>query len=388
MVTRFVSFLLIALVVIMGAVSQADAWFGAGKTPGWPPTTLGLSGEIALPEYKFSPDFYTLGTTINLNSRVFNPSGEPITFNAYLVVSQVVEAPIGENVTDGDPDNPGLNENQLYDYHQAGNDIQTIVITQSLGEFTVPANGEVTIPASFTPASTGYYQFDVTHRDPALAYEPGYILTAGFVRVLNIGGSGSETSPSPTPIGGGNGEPTPTPTPIVTPIPTPTPTPNVGGNNNRRSTLILDRPCSESGEFKVTFNLNSSTESEIKNRPVTFTYKGESKIVNTNDSGGAQTSFTFKGESEAGASAEGFPSQNMNVTLDTNCNGAVLGASTGGRVLGASTAVGGTTTQRRGKILGASTLADTNSGTPWVLISGIMVYTLGAVSIYKLWRSQ
>lgn len=372
---------LFAVVILAGAMAtaQATAWFGAGRTPGWVPTTLGLSAEIALPDYKFSPDFYTLGNNVGLNTRVFNPHSTPVTFNAYLVVSRVIEAPLGENVTDGDPDNPGLNENQLYDFHQANNDSQTVVYTQSLGSFTVPANGEITIPASFTPATTGYFQFDITHRDPALAYEHGNILTAGFIRVL---AGAAQVEPSPTPVV--------TPTPDVTP--TPTPTPSTGGTGgttsgtNRRTSLIVDLPSCNASQFKAIVNLNSNDESEIKNRTVNFKYRDITKTAQTNQSGGAEATFDFTQEADVEVWSEGFASTSFRVTRSNTCTSS---NSSNGSVLGASTDNGATggTTAKRGKVLGASTLAATGSGINYSVMALAVSYVFLSAVFIKTLRS-
>jgi len=196
----------------------AQAWFGAGSTPGWPNTTTGLRGEIALPQYKFAPDFYVVGDTVTINTTGFNSGSEPVTAHYYLTVSKVTEAPVGTNVTDGQPTTPGYNENQLYDFHQAGNDVQSPVSTSDLGDVTFPAGGQTTFGGSFTTTQTGYYQFDFIDLDPNSPYEPGHILSAGFFRVL--------ADPNLSP----NAEPDPSPSP--SPSPNPSSNPSTGGSNS------------------------------------------------------------------------------------------------------------------------------------------------------------
>jgi len=187
------SFFLLSLFVLP---SKAYSWFGAGKTPGWPATTTGLTGEIALPQYKFAPDFYTVGGTVSINIQAVNLNNFNVTSHYYLAISKVKEAPIGTDISDGTPTTPGLNENQLNDYHQANNDIQSLTTVIDLGNFTFPANGNLTFGRNYTTTNTGYFQFDFMDIDPRVEYQPGHILGAGFFRVL---AKSENTNPTPTP---------------------------------------------------------------------------------------------------------------------------------------------------------------------------------------------
>jgi hypothetical protein len=212
--------LLISLIALSSLMRTAQvlAWFGAGSTPGWPATTTGLRGEIALPVYKFSPDFYTVGDTVTFSVTGFNLNSSPLTSHYWLVINQVTQAPIGTDRTSGDPSTPGLNENQLYDFHQASNDVQVRVASSDLGNITFPGNGNTTFQGTYTTTTTGYFQFDFIDVDPASELPAGHILAAGFIRVLR----GANSSPTPTP----------NPTSSTEPTPTPTPTPDPGTNNN------------------------------------------------------------------------------------------------------------------------------------------------------------
>jgi len=378
----------ILFLVCFVSVSQVSAWFGAGRTPGWAKTTLELSGEMALPTYKFSPDFYRVGDNIKLDTVVFNETDSEKTFNLYLVVSRVIEAPKGDNVTDADPDNPGLNENQLYDFHQSNNDVQQIVQKQSLGSMTVGAQQDKTVGASYTPSETGYYQFDITHRDPELPYEPGHILTAGFFRVL---ASQEEPTPSPTPTI------VPTATPTPTPTASPTPTPGDGGPSTatRRTKINLEGPSCDSNVFRVLYTISSTDGSSVSGKQVRFSYKEEKKTADSDSEGRAITSYVFAGPSEVRAESDGLSTQTIRVEAAQGCsssstnntNNSNSQGSSNGSVLGATTdGVGGT--GRRGKILGASTLAATgtfNQALPlFVFISSTLVLSLGLV---KMWNT-
>src|SRR5258708_6707633 len=226
--------------------SDVSAWFGA-CTPGWPAMTNGLCGEIALPQYKFSPDFYTVGNTVTINTRGFNKSTSPITDHFWLVVNKVIEAPKGTNISDGQPTTPGLNENQLNDFHKANNDVQQNVAKIDIGSQTFPASGSATFGGSYTTNQPGYYQFDFLDIDPNGPYSDGHILSAGFFRVL-----APVVTPTPSPSPSPSTKPTPSPTPSPSPCvgeacpanptptqsapPSPTPTPDIATNPPPRPT--------------------------------------------------------------------------------------------------------------------------------------------------------
>src|SRR5258708_7471798 len=97
------AFIFIFLLVGLILPGRVYGWFGAGQTPGWPATTSGLTGQIALPEYKFSPDFYLVGDTVSINVKGTNLTSSNVTSHYYLAISRVIEAPIGTNITDGNP---------------------------------------------------------------------------------------------------------------------------------------------------------------------------------------------------------------------------------------------------------------------------------------------
>ncbi len=194
---------------------QVKGWFGAGNpVPGgnWPPTITGLRGQIALPEYKFAPDFYTVGDNVVIHVQGTNLTSEEVTSRYFLAISKVNQSPTGSDINDGTPSTPGLNENTLFINHNAGNDAQTLISTIDLGTQTFPANGSTTFSGSYLTTQAGYFQFDFMDINPSGDYQPGHILAAGFFRVLS---ANSVSSPTPTPI----------------PTQTPTPTPQVLGMN-------------------------------------------------------------------------------------------------------------------------------------------------------------
>jgi hypothetical protein len=124
-----------------------------------------------------------------------------------------------------------------------------------------------------------------------------------------------------------------------------------------------------------------------QNVEVTFNYQGNQRVVTTNANGRAETSFNKGNGGLATASASDYPSQQLQVILQTNCpagstntnttnngGGSVLGATTssgnstgngvggtgGGSILGISTDPAVAAAGRSGQVLGATTLAPTH----------------------------
>lgn len=380
----FLSLLIVAtLVSTLSIAPAAKAWFGAGSTPGWPVTTTGLRGEIALPVYKFSPDFYNIGNTVTITTTGFNDTDSEVTSHYYLVINRVIEAPKGTNVTDGQPTTPGLNENQLYDYHQANNDTQSQVAVIDLGNKTFPAKGQLTFSGSYTTTQTGYYQFDVMDEDPSNGFNAGHILSAGFFRVLNLQGEGGcgedcgEGDPSPTP------SPSPTATPEGQPSPTPTATPAPDNKSGARSSLGAYGPKCENNNIVVTMELKDNGNAVTK-RQVKFVYRNSTQTRDTDDNGRAEVTYNYDGDDAVSASADGFPSQSIYISGVKNCppNSSNDSSKRSGSVLGASTTASSTSTKKRGRVLGASTLAATGTSAETLFFStAVGVMLIGAAGV-------
>jgi hypothetical protein len=387
---------ILCVAALVNPVFTAQAWFGAGSTPGWPAMITGLKGEMDLPTYKFSPDFYHIGDTITFNTRGFNSGSTPITSNYYLVIYRVIESPIGNNVTDGDPDAPGINENDLGTNRGTGNDVQTIETVIPLGAKTFAPGAWTSFSGTYTTTKTGYFQFDFMDVDPTATDPSGHMLTAGFIRVLAVTASPTPTptptpsvspspSPSTSPSPSASPTVTPTPTPTITPTPTPTPTVSPSpspspttspspspssspvtlsssqATGGRSSGLNVNGPSCNNNTFTSTFTLLEGNGSGSNAQLVVFQYKGESKQATTGSDGKASVDFNYSGNDTVFGSATGFPSQSLSIVGASNCqsNGQVLGASTTSTTTN-NTSVGGTT-KKAGQVLGASTLADTGS---------------------------
>ena len=220
-ITQFLLAGLFFIIFLFKTTCSASAWYGAGSTPGWSPMISGLSGEIALPSYKFSPDYYFVGDTVSITTKAINDSDNAISNNWFFVISRVIQSPTGVDVTDADYDSVGLNENQLNDNHQNNSDVQEIVAVIPLGAILVPAHTQIQMTGNYIPTQPGYYQFDFLDIDPTVAYVAGHILSAGFFRVLD--------DPTVTPA------PTSTPTPIILPTPTPTSNSTQAGSSSSSS---------------------------------------------------------------------------------------------------------------------------------------------------------
>lgn len=323
----------ITLILLLGVAivfpNQAKGWFGAGSTPGWPLTTNGLRGQIALPEYKFSPDFYVVGNTVNINVQGFNTTPGLVTSHYYLAISRVTQSPTGIDITDGTPTTPGINENDLNTNHQASNDVQSLITVIDLGSQTFPVSDWHVFGGSYTTTQTGYYQFDFMDIDPSVGYTPGHILAAGFFRVLA-------------------GSATPTPAPVVTPTPTPIPS-NGGGTSgsggSSASTCNASKPptpklLSVTKTSSTTAQLTWSAVSPVSYYIISYGTSSGSYQFGVPNTGNT-TSFTIGSLNPnvtyyfvvraANDCTPGDPSNELSTK-----GGAVLGASTS-RVLGAST---------------------------------------------------
>lgn len=319
------SFAILFSVPIFG--EKIHAWFGAGKTPGWSPTTTGLSGEIPLQSYKFAPDFYRVGDAVNPIVTGFNPSGSSVTSQYYLAIDRVIESPKGMNVTDGTPNTPGINENDLNTNHQNNNDIQNQATLINLGKIVFPANGNTTFSASYTTTETGYFQFDFIDIDPA-NYVPGHILAAGYFRVLPALLTPTP-SVSPTPSATSN----PSDIPTTTPAPTPTSTPNPKAGS--QSQMGIDGQICEGNNFDV-WAIVTQDGNPVQGVNVKFVYHNEAKYAKTEVNGRAGVAYGYVDDEDVQAIPDGYPSQSQHITKDLKCRTVVIdsGKTSSGQVLG------------------------------------------------------
>lgn len=362
--TSYIIVLLLALWVSL-TPTQTRAWFGAGQTPGIPPTSSGLSAEIELPVYKFSPDFYGIGDTVSLHSKLINPNESTIDTPVFLRIYHVSEAPTGTDVSDGEPSIPGQNENDLFAHFTGNTLVKTLSSTSNLGTISVPASGTTVTGSSFVPSTAGYYQFVFTTVDADVSINSGNLITTGFFRVLARNATPTPNPTlAPTPTPAPSSTPSPTPSPSSTPVPTSTPTPSVG----KQSALSLSTPTCSNRNTTVTLKLTKDgfLQSGIK---VKFTYAGEAKEATTDLLGEVSAVYGYKDGSDVKAEPEqGYPSQLGKITDATGCP-----ASSTGSVLGATTDTENTdgTKKKRGQVLGASTFADTGMTTESILTFAI-----------------
>lgn len=168
--------------------------------------------------------------------------------------------------------------------------------------------------------------------------------------------------PSPSP----SVDPSPTPDPSEDPSPTPGiggPIPSPSPSLGKRSSIGYDANCNEN--FDVVLDVTEDGN-PVENVKVTFTYKGHDTDATTNKDGRARISLRKDGDAPITAKADGFPGADMYVTFRTDCPA--------GSVLGASTDDPGT--KRTGKVLGASTLANTGAADVY---SALMTLGAGAL---------
>lgn len=337
-----------AFLVVTQLKGQTQAWFGAGKTPGWPATTTGLAGEIPLPSYKFAPDFYRVGDTVSPQVTGFNLTGKSVTSHYFLAVDRVIESPIGVNITNGTPTTPGINENDLNTNHKNGNDVQSQVALIDLGSFTFPAHGQTTFSASYKTTETGYYQFDFIDIDPA-EYQPGHILAAGYFRVLP-----PLVTPSPTP------SPSVSPSPSTKPEPSPSPTPTpTTDNQGQKTQLGITGPICNNRQFRAYANVTNNGQ-PISGINISFNYNNQTLQSLTDNKGQTGVNFTYGGNTKVEMNPDqGYPSQSQLITLDDSTACQTLQKSQNSNSQSTGSILGSTTVSTSGQVLGASTMAET-----------------------------
>jgi len=331
-------------------------WFGAGETPGWPPTTTGLNGLIALPQYKFSPDFYNVGDTVNINVQGINPTESQVSSDYYLVINKVIQSPKGVNISDGTPNTPGINENDLNANHQAGNDVQIQVANINLGKQIFPAKGNKTFGGSYLTNQPGYFQFDFIDLNlSSQSYQPGHILAAGFFRVLEK----QMQSPSPcititrdeVSIPCPTISPSPSPTVTPTPAPTSTSAPTNNSNSSSGEGSVGAPQCNNAQPPAPTLlSVTKISSTSVKLvwtgvTPVTYYSISYGTTPGSNQFGvpnvGNSTSFTVGALNPNQIYYFTIRAVNVCAPSDpsnqVSSNGNVLGTSTNSQVLGAST---------------------------------------------------
>ena len=202
--SAYVAFLLFQMFTPRVPVSS---FFEAGKKVEWPATLDGLESTIDLPSWSMAPDFYPLNTPITPRIQIENPaSNSAVTKTVYLYVSKVLESPKGTDVTSGYPGQLGLTQDELNANEQSKNDVQEVPTVYTVGDITLQPGTSTSVSYTFTPPTAGYYQVDFSTLPPGQGYIHGYILAAGFIRVLPVTTSEATLTPS-------DPQPTATPTP-------------------------------------------------------------------------------------------------------------------------------------------------------------------------------
>lgn len=209
--------------------------------------------------------------------------------------------------------------------------------------------------------------------------------------VLHEGGScniPTEAVPTPTPTE----SLIPTPTPMSKNDPQPTgqppaaPTSQSEGNKSegRQSSLANDNLQCTTSYFDAVMDVKDNGN-PVRDILVRFAYNGASREARTNENGRAKVAFDQNGNGSLTATAEGYPSQSMYITVP-QCGPVALDPdrNRGGSILGTST--DSTKNTKQGQVLGASTLADTGSGPLYsmatVFAAGLLM-TLSALYGYN-----
>lgn len=360
----------------------ALAWFGAGKTPGFGVTSAQLTGEVELPVYKFAPDFYEVGDTLSVYTKITNPSQTNVNTPVFWRLYKVQQAPLGTDVSDGDPGEPGINENDLHTALTSIGIQETLLLSSSLGILSVPSQGTVVATGSALLTQPGYYRFAFSTTETTASVSSGELLTTGFIRVLSASGFPSQT-PSPTAAA----TPSPSPTALPTSVPSPTASPGptstpVPGSGKQSKLSLIVPTCSDR-------NVTAIYEVFLDNQPqsgvvVQLQYGGESKQAQTDSQGKALAVFGYKDAGNVSATADqSYPSQIASLAALPSC------PDSSGQVLGTSTIASAT---RSGQVLGASTFAGTGEAywpfeVVWML--GSVALSLGlAIYGHQLWREQ
>jgi len=180
---------------------------------------------------------------------------------------------------------------------------------------------------------------------------------------------------------------TPNPSPSATPTPssTPQPAPAVGGNSQpeRFSALGNDNLVCTSTTFDATMDVKDHGNA-VKDVLVTFIYNGNTQQARTNENGRAKVTYTQNGDGVLTASAEGYPTQSMFITVP-RCAPVHLDPDRTHTASNNSTNTSATSGRGAGQVLGSSTLASTGHDTPGMAVvtftSGLLM-TIGSVYGY------
>ncbi len=145
----------------------------------------------------------------------------------------------------------------------------------------------------------------------------------------------------PTSVASESPQPTvvPDPTTYPQPIPTPTADPIAG----KHSSLSLSGPSCENKTIEVAYDVKENGQGR-QDVEATFTYRGDKKVVKTDNNGRAYVSYSYSGEGTVAVTAsDDYPQQSLHVNpLDCPVVAGVS-AESGGQVLGATTQVLGAT---------------------------------------------
>lgn len=212
------------------------------------------------------------------------------------------------------------------------------------------------VTVTYTTAKAGQYAFKVFQREG----HPGQGFIWSGNCSVNICSQPTST-PTPTPTVSPSATPaptvTPTPTPSATPevssTPAPSETPGVGGpstsndnssnNNNtshnedaRKTSLSTDNLQDTNTSFDAVMDVKENGN-PIEGKAVVFVYNGTTKIGTTDKNGRATVIFDQNGNGVLSASAEGYPSQSLFLTMPTKSKLIAAIPRGVGQVLGATT---------------------------------------------------
>jgi hypothetical protein len=127
------------------------------------------------------------GEAVNFQVKLGNTTSQPVTDEYHFTAQKVIESPAGTPVNDRTP----IGEVQLNSNHHDPGDVQTNIYNSGNSSFTIPANQEQYIQASWTPNmdQCGLYQIDIGVMDfgPISGTTcPGdYVAASAFIRVTN-----------------------------------------------------------------------------------------------------------------------------------------------------------------------------------------------------------
>ncbi|HYD35091.1 MAG TPA: hypothetical protein VD999_03425 [Vitreimonas sp.] len=223
----------------------------------------------------------------------------------------------------------------------------------------IPHDGETCNPeASASPSPTPSVEPSPT-AEPSATPNPSPTLEPSAT---------PEPSPSMEPSASPEASPSASPTASSNPAPSNPPESGKGGGSSesgRQTSLGNDNLQCTQKTFDAAMDVKDNGTG-VKDVLVTFVYNGSTKQAHTNENGRAKVTFDQNGNGTITASAEGWNTQSMSLTMPM-CGDVHLDPDRSrGSVLGASTGING---RGVGQVLGASTLANTGSQVEYLLLS-------------------